>query len=184
MAALPNPYENKMFIMKTCLVSKSDTAFMSYFRTHGINSPCQPRLQSSLPHALPQQSSTLPVASAMPNLSSNLLLPSFIFFFHISWELLELLQSCVSAKHFACTLYHCPVIPLIQSEPHSHRTTSSTPFTLTRIYISCQSALKSDLNYTDASLSLKFLFRRLIFELFVFSEILAKYMNNKRQSHL
>lgn len=132
---------------------------------------------------LPQQSSTLPVASAMSNLSSKLLLPSFIFF-HISAELLELLQSCVSAKRFACTLYHCPIIPLIQSSHIAMEPLPAHPSLLTLIYISHPSVLKSDLSYTDASLSLKILFRRLIFELLIFSEMLAKYMNKKCQSNL
>lgn len=114
---------------------------------------------------LPMQSSTLPTVSAMFNLSSNLLLPSFIFF-HISCELLELLQSFISAKNFACALYHCLIIPLIQSKTHSHRTTSSMPFTLTLIYISHPSVLKSDLSYTNAFRSLKFLFRRELWTLF------------------
>lgn len=107
---------------------------------------------------LPQQSSTLPVASAMSNLSSNLLLPSFMFF-HISCELLEHLQTLQTPCLHSLALSYC------SSNSHSHKTTFSTPFTLTLMYISPPPVLKSDLSYTDASLSLNFLFRRSIFEL-------------------
>lgn len=108
-----------------------------------------------LPCLLPQLCPTCLQIFPCPYSSFSILAVSFLSFF-----------KAVSAKHFACTLYHCPIITLIQSKSHSHRTTSSTPFALTLIYISRPSVPKSDLSYTDASLSLKFLFRRLIFELY------------------
>lgn len=112
--------------------------------------------RNHLPCPLSQLCSTCLQIFSCPHLSFSILAVSFLSFF----------KALFLPKNFACALYHCLIIPLIQSKTHSHRATSSMPFTLTLIYISHPSVLKSDLSYTDAFLSLKFLFRRELRTLF------------------